>query len=470
MSSVPPTTSGPPSASQLSQPAPRPSFTIERLAAWVLPLAAVCLLLVALSMAVESGEMRAWTAGITVYAVCLAIWLTVAVLRGTSLAAAPVPAPATSQSRSASSLPQEPTFQTEFQRFASFANSLFPWLALVVLTGTSFVAAIMKQQEWLITGIVCLCGWCLVWIGHLVLPSLQRAKPPTYGTQQNAVPAIDRYLFVRLLLLSFSIVSAAVRFGIDPSIVKWLAIAILAQVLYFAGLARQLAVQGQTAAGVSLTVLPGVLLLALASGVAVAVHLHHLSWIASGVIGYSGCLAIWLFQTIRSLPKPPPAPDAPAEYRAPAVALELLTAAMLASLGTAFYLRELSALKAALLAILGGLSLWFAWMFVSSVENEGPPQIDTNWGGLGGGLGGWRCSASLVYGLCALTFGICTGFTFLELPRPPSSVGTSTSTKSAESNRQQAAGKKNDSAAAQPTEAAPSSTGKGDSDAEPETK
>jgi hypothetical protein len=133
MSSVPSTTSGPPSASQQCQPpVPKPSFTLERLAAWVLPLAAVCLLVAALSMAVGSGEMRAWTAGITVYAVCLAMWLTVAALRGTSLAAAPVPAPATSQGRSGASLPQELTFQTEFQRFADFANSLFPWLALLV--------------------------------------------------------------------------------------------------------------------------------------------------------------------------------------------------------------------------------------------------------------------------------------------------------------------------------------------------
>lgn len=471
MSSVPSTTSGPPSASQQSQPpVPKRSFTLERLAAWVLPLAAVCLLLAALSMAVGSGEMRAWTAGITVYAVCLAMWLTVAALCRTSMAAAPVPTSATSQGLPAAPLPQELTFQTEFQKFAGFANSLFPWLALLVLTGTSFVAAIMKQEEWLTTGVVSLCGWCLVWVGHLVLPSLWRTKPPAYGIQQNAVPAIDRYLFVGLLLLSFLVVTTAVRFAVDPSIVKWLAIAILAQVLYFAGLARRLAVQGQTAVGVSLTVLPGVLVLALAAGVAVAVYLHCVSWIASGVIGYVGCLGISLFQIIRSFPKAVPPPDAPPEYRAPSIALVLLTGAMLTSLGLALYLRELSALKAALLVILGGLTLWFAWMFVSSVEREGPPQVDTNWGGLGGGLGGWRCSASLVYGLCALTFGICTGFAFLDLSQPNSSVGTSNSTKNVEPNRQQTAAKKNDSASAQPSEATPSSTGKGDSAAEPETK
>jgi len=456
MSSTPSTTSGPPSTSKPSPPiVSNPPFTIERLAAWVLPLAAVCLLLGALSMAVVSGEIRMWTAGVAVYAVCLAMWWTVAALRRTSMAPPTVPPPGTSPS-SAPSRPQELTFQTEFQEFADFANLLFPWLALLVLTGSSIGAAVMKQQQWLITGIVTLCGWWLVWIGHLVLSSLRREKYPSSGSQQTALPLLDRYQSIGLLLLSFLVFPAAIRFGLNPGLVKWLAIGIFAQILYFAWSVRRLG-QVQTAVGVSLAVLPGILLLALASGVAVAVFLHRLTWIFAAAIGYSGCLAIWLFQIIRSLRKAAPPkdrPDGPPQSSVPLVALELLTGAMLVSLGLALYLREISALKAALVSILGGLSLWFAWMFVSSVEREGPPQIDTNWGGLGGGLGGWRCSSSLVYGLCALTFGICTGITFLQLPAAPSSVGTNTSIKTSEAHQFNTE-KKSDTAFVQPTEPTP---------------
>ena len=452
MGSTPSMTTGVPSGPQGTQsPVPKPPFALDRLAAWILPLAAVCLLLGALGMAIRSGEMRWGTAGITMYAVCVAMWVTVPVLRRTSLAA-------------------PPTFQTEFQRFAGFANSLFPWLALSALTGTSFVAAIMNQQKWVTTGIVCLSGWCLVWMGYVVLPSLQRSKSSSYGTQESAIPTIDRFLHVGLLLLSFVIVGAALRFGVNPGRMKWLTISMVALVGYFAVLARLLGAYGQTAVGFSLTVLQGVLLVTLASGVAVTVYLHRLNWIAGSVIGYVGCLAVWLYEILRSLPKPtPPAPDAAPQYRAPSGVPVLLTAALLASLGLALYLREISALKAALLAILGGLSLWFAWLFISSVESEGPPQIDTNWGGLGGGLGGWRCSASLVYGLCALTLTICTGFTFLEVQRPPAStVGTSTSAKSIESNRQSEG--KNDGTSVQPSAATAASTKKDQTAAKPETK
>jgi len=469
MSSVVSTPSGPPQTSQSVPPTvPKPPFTLERLSAWVLPLAAVCLLLGALSMAVASGEMRMWTAGIAVYAVCIALWLTVAAFRRTLIASAPVPPVVTSQVSSAASR-QELTFQTEFQRFADFANFLFPWLAVLVLTGTGFVAAIMKQQRWLITGVWSLCGWCLVWVGNLAQPLLQRQKPPTYGSQQST-PAIDRYQLIGLLFLSFGILAAAIRLSVNPSVLRWLVIAILAQVLYFVWSLRRIVYQGQTAAGVALAALPGVLLLALASGVAVAVFLHRLTWIRAGAIGYAGCLAIWLFQIIRSLPKAVPPPDAPPQTSVPLVALELLTGAMLVSLGLALYLREISALKAALLAILGGLSLWFAWMFVSSVERDGPPQIDTNWGGLGGGLGGWRCSSSLVYGLCALIFGICTGITFLELPHTPSLVGANSSIKASEPTRQPNTEKKSDTGAVQPGEPTPAGIGKGEHAAEPGKK
>jgi hypothetical protein len=274
-------------------------FRLERLAAWILPFAAVCLFLSALIMAVHSGEMRWGPAGITMYAVCVGMWIAVAVLRRTSTAESTSPTVSTTQRLPTESAPVEPAFQSEFQRFSSFANVLFPWLALAVLTGSTFVAANRKQQEWLTTAIVSLCGWCLVWIAHLVLPSLKRTKPATYGSQQSAILATNRYLFAGLLLLSFFIVGAAVRFSVNTGRIIWLAIAAVALVGYFAGLTSRFTSQPQTVVGFSLTVLPGVLLLALASGTAFAVYLHRLTWMAASVLGYIGCLAIWLFQMIR---------------------------------------------------------------------------------------------------------------------------------------------------------------------------
>jgi uncharacterized membrane protein len=200
MSSAPSMTGGVPSAPQeIQPPPPKRSFNLECLAAWVLPLAAICLLVVTLGMAVRSGETQWSTAGIAVYVVCLAMWVAVAALRRTSLAAPQVAKPTPSQGPLPPPPPEKRTFQTEFQRFAVFANSLFPWLAAAVLAGTSFVAAIMKQQMWLTTGIVSLCGWCLVWIGHLALPSLQRDdKAPSYSSygSQQSVPIIDRLLYI----------------------------------------------------------------------------------------------------------------------------------------------------------------------------------------------------------------------------------------------------------------------------------
>jgi hypothetical protein len=46
-----------------------------------------------------------------------------------------------------------------------------------------------------------------------------------------------------------------------------------------------------------------------------------------------------------------------------------------------------------------------AWLFVRSMEREERIELQSHWGGLGGGLGGWRLSRSLVFlGTTAVTF------------------------------------------------------------------
>ena len=42
--------------------------------------------------------------------------------------------------------------------------------------------------------------------------------------------------------------------------------------------------------------------------------------------------------------------------------------------------------------------------FVRTVR-EDPPSVDTHWGGIGGGLGGWRISPSLAYLIAIIAFG-----------------------------------------------------------------
>lgn len=55
---------------------------------------------------------------------------------------------------------------------------------------------------------------------------------------------------------------------------------------------------------------------------------------------------------------------------------------------------------------LGGILTWFVRLFIREIERGRPIQIETHWGGLGGGFGGWRISPSLTYFLAALLFGL----------------------------------------------------------------
>jgi len=55
-----------------------------------------------------------------------------------------------------------------------------------------------------------------------------------------------------------------------------------------------------------------------------------------------------------------------------------------------------------LLALLLGASLALFFLAVLETAGGGPPGVQSSWGGLGGGLGGWRLSPSLVYFLGAL--------------------------------------------------------------------
>jgi hypothetical protein len=58
------------------------------------------------------------------------------------------------------------------------------------------------------------------------------------------------------------------------------------------------------------------------------------------------------------------------------------------------------------LALLALGTLIFLSLFVQRLQRGGAPQIETHWGGIGGGLGGWRMSSSLGYLLVAIVLSV----------------------------------------------------------------
>jgi hypothetical protein len=57
------------------------------------------------------------------------------------------------------------------------------------------------------------------------------------------------------------------------------------------------------------------------------------------------------------------------------------------------------------LTVLALGTLAFILLFVAATQNGIQPAIESHWGGLGGGFGGWRMSSSLSYLVCAVVFG-----------------------------------------------------------------
>jgi hypothetical protein len=81
----------------------------------------------------------------------------------------------------------------------------------------------------------------------------------------------------------------------------------------------------------------------------------------------------------------------------------------------------LDILVAALLALFVSLTIVFGLEAFRSLEHGDGFAVDSHWGGLGGGLGGWQVSRPLVFLIAALA---CAGLTFVVAsPRlPPAGV------------------------------------------------
>jgi hypothetical protein len=96
-----------------------------------------------------------------------------------------------------------------------------------------------------------------------------------------------------------------------------------------------------------------------------------------------------------------------------------MAVAMLALIGTGIANRSLDVADGATLMIVVFAFAISLWLFLKSIESEGRITIESNWGGLGGGLGGWRLSRSLVFlGATAATFAVLLTALNQHSPRP----------------------------------------------------
>lgn len=87
---------------------------------------------------------------------------------------------------------------------------------------------------------------------------------------------------------------------------------------------------------------------------------------------------------------------------------------------------EISAIGA--LLVLGIGAVYFTVLFVQQVRSGHRVGIESHWGGLGGGLGGWRISSALCFLIGSLVFAAsfsALAIRFLDRDAPPKPVAVS---------------------------------------------
>jgi hypothetical protein len=114
-----------------------------------------------------------------------------------------------------------------------------------------------------------------------------------------------------------------------------------------------------------------------------------------------------------------------------------VAATLFVILGIAFMIGELKLLQAIILWFFSFLTLQFVRRFLDEVKPGKALSFESHWGGLGGGLGGWRMAAPLVFLLAALAFGllmiifVSSSFQSVNIPSPtltPTQANTLTET------------------------------------------
>jgi hypothetical protein len=431
------TTSSPASAPPIDAPA-KPAFCFERLferfSTWALPLAAILFLLIALEEAVRAGQMRASLAGLTVYLASLAMWFPSAYVQK-HISNRPAPISPSTYTQQAST-PPEPQDHKELHRFAQFGQWFFPSLAILALAVANAFAAIHLEQLWLVSGAITFAGCFLVWAGWLYIPLRPKGAASSPGAMSVEYsrfgPRFTVYAGLTLVM-PLGILAGAIVFEQAGHQLIWLLASVICLVLYLLG-AFDRSMRGLVRNGrVSFLVYSagGVAISLVSAGLAIAIHFHRLPWIPAALIGICISLINSVLQAVGWIP--PKEGQDPSSVISSGIATPALFFAGLVGLAVYAVVRhEIPAHTAAGLVLLGGLGLWFSWMFMASLRVDGPPQVESTWTGLGGGIGGWRCSPSLVYGICALTFAILAGLMFLQTsPKPAAQSSAPTPAQSA---------------------------------------
>jgi hypothetical protein len=134
-----------------------------------------------------------------------------------------------------------------------------------------------------------------------------------------------------------------------------------------------------------------------------------------------GFAPAWLWAAIASRPTPP-APE-PLPYPEPyGWTLAAVAALWAAAIGSAS-LGAFSFAQAAVVVLGGTAAIPFAAQALRRLAYGEVFQLESHWGGLGGGLGGWRLSPLMTAALLALAFGAMTLAAAAGLPGPaPSAV------------------------------------------------
>lgn len=94
-------------------------------------------------------------------------------------------------------------------------------------------------------------------------------------------------------------------------------------------------------------------------------------------------------------------------WRLGAVALITILAGVITSLDVAVETHELHGVRATLVSLFAGLSVISAFYALEGIRTEHGISLESSWGGLGGGLGGWRLSGAGAATL--LTLILCGG-------------------------------------------------------------
>lgn len=82
--------------------------------------------------------------------------------------------------------------------------------------------------------------------------------------------------------------------------------------------------------------------------------------------------------------------------------------ALLVGLLWAVRLNQIPPFKAGLIGFLGAITLWLAMACYALIRRNNGLTFESHWGGLGGGLGGWRASPALVVAILTLLFASAT--------------------------------------------------------------